>query len=243
LVRRKVAVIYAGGPLAASATKAATATIPIVFVVGDDPVKLGLATSLARPGGNLTGFNVLNSEVASKRLELLRELVPRAAHIAVLVNPADASQTETTLKDVSAAARAMGLDIQVLNANSSAEIDAAFETMGRERPDAVFVASTPFFNSRRVQLVQLAAYYRLPATYSLRDYAEAGGLITYGSNIVDAHRQAGIYTGPILKGAKPPDLPVAQASKFELVINRQTARMLGLTVSPLLLTIADEVIE
>jgi putative ABC transport system substrate-binding protein len=243
LVRQRVAVIVTSGPLAAFAAKAATATIPITFLVGDDPVRLGLVTSLARPGGNMTGINIFNSELAAKRLELLRELVPRAARLAVLLNPADVSLTETQLKEVSAAARTMGLQIEVLNANTSLEINAAFETMGRERPDAVFVAVTPFLNGRRVQLAQLAAFHRLPATYAVRDYAEAGGLMSYGSNIVDAYRQVGIYSGRILKGAKPADLPVVQSSKFELVINAQTARMLGLTVPPTLLALADAVIE
>ncbi len=243
LVRQRVAVIVTSGPLAAFAAKAATATIPITFLVGDDPVRLGLVTSLARPGGNMTGINIFNSELAAKRLELLRELVPRAARLAVLLNPADVSLTETQLKEVSAAARTMGLQIEVLNANTSLEINAAFETMGRERPDAVFVAVTPFLNGRRVQLAQLAAFHRLPATYAVRDYAEAGGLMSYGSNIVDAYRQVGIYSGRILKGAKPADLPVVQAAKFELVINRQTARMLDLDVPDRLLAIADEVIE
>jgi len=242
LVRRQVAVIAAGGPSATFAAKAATTTIPTVFLVGDDPVRLGLVTSLSRPGGNMTGFNVFNSELAAKRLEMLRELVPRAARVAVLVNPADVN-TETQLMDVGAAARAMGLQIQVFNANSSTEIDVAFETMGRERYDAVFVGTTPFLNGRRIQLAQLAAFHRLPATYALRESAEAGGLMSYGSNIVDAFRQVGIYTGRILKGAKPADLPVVQASKFELVINTHTARMLGLTVPDKLLATADEVIE
>jgi putative ABC transport system substrate-binding protein len=209
LVRRQVAVIAAGGPSATFAAKAATTTIPTVFLVGDDPVRLGLVTSLSRPGGNMTGFNLFNSELAAKRLELLRELVPRAARVAMLSNPADAN-TETQLMEVGAAARAMGLKIQVFNANSSTEIDAAFETMGRERYDAVFVGTTPFLNGRRIQLVQLAAFHRLPATYALRDCAEAGGLMSYGSNIVDAFRQVGIYAGRILKGAKPADLPVVR---------------------------------
>jgi putative tryptophan/tyrosine transport system substrate-binding protein len=243
LVRRQVALIATGGPPAAFAAKAATTTIPTLFLVGDDPVRLGLVMSLSRPGGNLTGINILNTELAAKRLELLRELVPRAARIAMLVNPADVTATEIQLRDVEAAARAMGMQIQVLNADTSREIDAAFETIGRERPDAIFVATTPFLNSRRVHLAQLAAFYHLPATYAGRDYTEAGGLMSYGSNIVDAFRQSGAYAGRILKGAKPADLPVVQASKFELVINAQTARMLGLTVSPQLLARADEVIE
>jgi putative ABC transport system substrate-binding protein len=243
LVRRQVAVIATGGPPATFAAKAATAIIPTVFVIADDPVRLGFVASLSRPGGNMTGINAFNSEVAAKRLELLRDLVPRATRVAVLVNSADATMTETQLRDVDTAARAMALQIQTRNANTSAEIDAAFEAFGRERPDAVFVATTPFLNGRRVQLAQLAAFHRLPATYALRDYVEAGGLMSYGSNIVDGFRQVGVYAGRILKGAKPADLPVVQANKFELVINAQTARMLGLVVPPSLLAIADEVIE
>jgi ABC-type uncharacterized transport system substrate-binding protein len=243
LVRRKVSVIATGGPPATLAFKAQTSTIPAVFLVGDDPVRLGLVTSLSQPGGNMTGINVSNSEVSSKRLELLRELLPKASRIAVLLNPADAGMTETQLRDVDAAARAMGLQIRIVHANTNAEIDAVYETIGRERPDAVFVGTTPYLNGRRVQLAQLAAFHRLPATYALRDYVEAGGLMSYGSNIVDAYRQVGIYTGRILKGTRPSDLPVVQANKFELIINAQTARMLGLTVPPSLLTIADEVIE
>jgi putative tryptophan/tyrosine transport system substrate-binding protein len=243
LVRRQVAVIATTVGTATSAAKAATTTIPIVFLIGDDPVRLGLVASLARPSGNLTGINVFTAELTAKRLELVRELVPRAARIAVLVNPADGPITESTLRDVETAARALGLQIQVLKANTSREIDAAFDTMARERPDALFVATNPLFIGRRIQLVQLAAFHQLPATYSLREMAESGGLMSYGPNIGDAFRQVGVYTGRILKGAKPADLPVVQASKFELVINAQTARMLGLTVPPSLLAIADEVIE
>jgi putative ABC transport system substrate-binding protein len=243
LVSRRVAVIATAGTPPTFAAKAATTTIPIVFLVGDDPARLGLVTTLSRPGGNVTGVNILTSELAGKRLELLRELVPRAAHVAVLDNPANVAATETQLKDVDASARAMGLQIQIHNGNTSAEIDAVFETMGRERPDAVFVAASAFFNGRRVQLTQLATFHRLPAVYGLRDYVEAGGLISYGPNIADGYRQVGIYAGRILKGAKPADLPVVQSSKIELVINAQTARMLGLTVPSSLLAIADEVIE
>jgi ABC-type uncharacterized transport system substrate-binding protein len=243
LVRRRVAVIFAAGTPSTFAAQAATKTIPVVFVVGDDPVRLGLVTSLSRPGGNMTGINVFNSEVTAKRLELLRELVPKLVRIAVLVNPADATVTETQLKGVNAAAGAMGLQFQVFNADTSAEIDAAFETMGRERPDAVLVGTTAFLNGRRVQLAHLATFHRLPAIYATREFAEAGGLMSYGSKIVDAWRQCGVYAGRILKGAKPADLPVVQANKFELVINAHTARMLGLTVPDKLLAVADAVIE
>jgi putative ABC transport system substrate-binding protein len=243
LVRRRVAVIIPAAASAILAAKAATSTIPIVFVTGDDPVGLGLVPSLARPGGNLTGIGFFTTELAAKRLELVRELLPSAARVAVLVNPASAATTEATLREVEPAARTLGLQIQVFRANTSREIDAAFEAMGRERPDALFVATTPFLNVRGVQLAQLATFYRLPAIYGLREYAEAGGLVSYGTNIADAFRQAGVYTGRILKGAKPEDLPVLQASKFELVINAPTARMLGLTVPDKLLATADEVIE
>ena len=195
LVRRKVAVIATGGPTATFAAQAATATIPITFLVADDPVRLGLAASLSRPSSNMTGINVFNAEVAAKRLELLRDLVPGVARIGVLVNPADAAMMETQLRDVDTAARAMGLNIQTLDANTSAEIDVAFKAFGRERPNAVFVPTSPFFNGRRVQLAQLAAFHHLPATYALRDYAEVGGLMSYGSNIVDGYRQVGIYVG------------------------------------------------
>ena len=243
LVGSPVAVIVASGPSSSFAAKAATTTIPIVFLVGNDPVQLGLATSLSRPGGNMTGINIFNSELGAKRLELVRDLLPGAARIAVLVNPADATLTEPELKEVTDAARAMGLQIQVHNANTSAEINAAFETIGRERPDGVVVGSTPFLNGRQVQLAQLAAFHQLPTISALRDYAEAGGLMSYGSNIVDSYRQAGVYVGRILKGTKPAELPVVQSNKFELVINAQTARMLGLTVPTSLLGRADLVID
>ena len=232
-----------GGPATAFAAKAATQNVPIVFIVAEDPVRLGLVASLARPGGNLTGINIFTAELVAKRLELLRELVPAATRVAVLVNPINAAITETTLRDVEPAARAIGMQIQVLNASNSREVDAAFATLASERPDALFVAGDPFLNSRRVHLTQLAALHRLPATYALRDYAEAGGLMSYGPNIADAFRQIGAYAGRILKGAKPADLPIVQASKFELVINTQTARMLDLTVPPMLLAHADGVIE
>jgi putative ABC transport system substrate-binding protein len=244
LVHRQVAVIITMGGIAGTlAAKAATTTIPIVFVAAEDPVKLGLVASLARPGGNLTGINFLNSEVVAKRLELLRELVPAATRVAVLVNPTNATDTETTVRAVAAAAPAIGLQIQLFNASTSREIEAAFATFVRERPDALFVGPDPLFQSRRVQLAVLAGRYTVPATYAGRDYAEAGGLMSYGSNVTDAWRQVGVYAGRILKGAKPSDLPVVQASKFELVINAATARVLGLTVPPTLLARADEVIE
>jgi ABC-type uncharacterized transport system substrate-binding protein len=244
LVRRQVAVIATTGATAAvSAAKAATTTIPIVFLAPEDPVKLGLVASLARPGGNATGINFFTAEVVAKRLGLLHELVPKAVRIAVLVNPANAALAETTVRDVQSAARGLGLQIQVLNASTSREIEAAFAALVRDRADALFVAPDGFFSGRRIQLAQWAAFHRLPATYALRDYAEAGGLVSYGPSIKDAWRQIGVYTGRILKGAKPADLPVAQASKFELVINAATARMLGLEVPPMLLARADEVIE
>jgi ABC-type uncharacterized transport system substrate-binding protein len=243
LVRRQVAVLATGGAPAAFAAKAATTTVPVVFLMGDDPVRVGLVASLARPGGNLTGINLFIAELATKRLGLLRELVPGASRIAVLVNPADRALTENQLAELKAAAPAIGLQIQVFSANTSREIDAALDAMGRERPDALFVAATPFLNGRGVQLAQLAAFHRLPATYALREIAQAGGLMSYGASVVDGFRQLGIYTGRILKGAKPADLPVVQSSKFELVINHNTARMLGLTVPDTLLARADEVIE
>jgi putative ABC transport system substrate-binding protein len=241
LVRRQVAVI-ATVSNAVFAAKEATTTIPIVFIVADDPVRLGLVASLARPGGNLTGINFLNAELTAKRLELLRELVPAATRVAVLVRPTGSS-TEAPLRDMDLAARAMGLQIHVFNASNSREIDAAFETFARERPDALFISPHPFFLSRRMQLTHLATRHAIPAAYALRDYAEAGGLMSYGASLTDAYRQIGAYAGRILKGAKPADLPVVQASKFELVINAQAARMLGLTVPPTLLARADEVIE
>jgi putative tryptophan/tyrosine transport system substrate-binding protein len=244
LVRQQVAVIAAtGGYPPVFAAKAATTTIPIVFLAADDPVRLGLVASLARPGGNLTGINFFAEELAAKRLELLRELVPAAARVAVLVNPANVAGTETTVRDVEAAARAIGLQIQVLNANISREIDAAFATFVRERPDAIFVGPDAFFTARRLQLALLAVLHRMPAIYPLRPFAEAGGLMSYGASLTGAYHQAGVHTGRILKGAKPADLPVVQSTKFELVINAQTARMLGLDIPPTLLARADEVIE
>ena len=242
LVRRQVVLIVATGN-APVAAKAATTTIPIVFAVGEDPVALGLVTTLARPGGNLTGINFFSLELVAKRLELLRELVPGAARVAVLVNPTNAVSSESTAKGVDAAARAIGLQVWVLNASTSREIDAAFATFVRERPDAIFIGGDTVFSSRRVQLAHLATRHAIPAIYPQREYTEAGGLMSYGTNLADAFRQVGVYTGRILKGAKPADLPVVQSTKFELVINAQTARTLGLTVPPSLLARADEVIE
>jgi putative tryptophan/tyrosine transport system substrate-binding protein len=243
LLHQRVAVIAAFGNSAALAAKAATTAIPIVFSSGDDPVRLGLAASLAQPGGNMTGINTFATELAAKRLELLREMMPAATRVAVLVSPSNAVTSEPTVRDTSAAARAMGLQVQVLNADTSREIDAAFATLARERSDALFLDSNPFFVSRRVQLVNLASRLAVPAIYFDRVFAEIGGLMSYGTSLTDAYRQVGVYTARILKGTKPADLPVVQSSKFELVINHQTARMLGLTVPPTLIATADEVIE
>ena len=244
LVRRKVAVIAVSGGLGpALVTKAATTTIPVVFLAGDDPVRLGLVASLARPGGNLTGVNFFASELVAKQLELLRELVPAATRVALLANPANATVTESTLRDVQPAARAMGLQTEVFNADNSREINAAFASFMRDRPDALFVGPGPFFVGRRVQLTQLAALHRMPAIYPVRQFVEAGGLMSYGASLMEAFRQIGVYTGRVLKGTKPSDLPVVQSTKFELVINTQTALMLGLEVPARLLSQADEVIE
>jgi putative ABC transport system substrate-binding protein len=241
LVQRNVTVIATVGDHVALAAKAATATIPIVFVSGGDPVALGLVNSLARPGGNMTGVNIFVNEVVAKRLELLRELVPGVARVAVLINPA--VNTEATLRDIATAASTMGLQVQVINANTVDEIDAAFASLVRERPDAVFVSGAPLFTGQRVQLVLMATRHAIPATYAGRQFPEIGGLMSYGANLADAWRQVGLYAGHILKGAKPADLPVVQASKLELVINAQAAKVLGLTVPPQLLARADEVIE
>jgi putative ABC transport system substrate-binding protein len=244
LVRRQVAVIAtAAGFTTALAAKGATTTIPIVFSVSEDPVKFGLVRSLARPGGNLTGINLLGLELTAKRLELLREMLPPAARIAVLVNPANTANAQITLREVEAAGRAMGLQLQIFNASTSRELDAAFAAFGRERPDAVFVGQDAFFNGRRLQLANWAARLALPMISGSRDICEVGGLMSYGTNIVDTYRQMAVYVGRILKGAKPADLPVEQSAKFELVINAQTARILGLEVPPTLLAHADEVIE
>jgi putative ABC transport system substrate-binding protein len=244
LVRRQVAVIATpGNTPAALAAKAATATIPIVFGVAEHPVKLGLVASLARPGGNATGVNLLSAEVVAKRLGLLHDLVPKAVRIAVLVNSANSSTAEATLRDIPEAARALGLQTQVLNASTRSEIEAVFATLLRDRADALFVAPDGFFTSRRVQFATLAARHAIPAVYSNRGYPEVGGLMSYGSDTLDYYRQAGVYTAQILKGAKPADMPVLQSTKWEFVINMQTARALGLEVPNSLQLLADEVIE
>ena len=243
LVRRKVTVIVAtGGAAPALAAKATGTTIPIVFGVPNDPVNLGLVASLAQPGGNLTGINFFSNELVAKRLNVLRELLPGAVRLAVLFNPTGAD-AESIARDLEAARRAMGLEIHILNASTKIEIDAAFAALATDRPDALFVAPDPLFFGRRVQLALLAARHGIPTTFSVRDNVEAGGLMSYGSDITDAYRQVGVYAGRIIKGEKPADLPVVQSSKFELVINLQTAKILGLTVPPMLLARADAVIE
>ena len=244
LVRRRVALIATPGATAASiAAKAATATIPIVFGVSDDPVKLGLVTNLARPGGNATGVNFFNLEVVAKRLGLLHEVVPQAMRVAALVNPANVPAAEITLRDVQNAAHVIGLQIYALNASTSGQIDAAFAALQRERPDALFVGPDIFFSTRRVQFVTMTARDRIPAAYPNRMFVADGGLMSYGADQLDMVRQVGVYTGNILKGVKPADLPVVQSAKFELVINLGTARALGLTIPETLLATADEVIQ
>jgi putative ABC transport system substrate-binding protein len=244
LVRRRVAVIATpANPLAAIAAKATTTVIPIVFGVGEDPVKLGLVGSLARPGSNATGINYFSQEVNAKRLGLLHELVPKAIRVAVLLNPANGPSAETTLRDIQEPARAMGMQIHVLNATTIGEIDAAFGVLACERPDALFIAADVFFTSRRVQIATLAARDRIPAAYSTRDAVAAGGLMSYGTDLVDMYRQVGVYAGKILKGAKPADLPVVQSTRFELVINLTTAKALGIEVPETLLVTAGELIK
>jgi putative ABC transport system substrate-binding protein len=234
-------IVTPGSSAAAIAAKAATTTIPIVFGVGGDPVNLGLVASLARPDGNATGINFFNLELVAKRLALLHELVPNAGRVAVLV--ADTLGNDPNLGAVQEAARAIGLQINVFKARTSREIDAVFATLARERPDALFVTPNAFFTSRLVQLANLAARNGIPAAYASREIVAAGGLMSYGTNIADTYRQVGVYTGNILKGAKPADLPVVQSTRFEFVINLGTARALGIDVPETLLATADEVIE
>jgi putative ABC transport system substrate-binding protein len=243
LVRRHVAVIAALGDAPAVAARAATGTIPIAFAVGQDPVKLGLVASLAQPGRNATGVNYFSQETQAKRLSLLHELVPKSIRIGVLVNPTNAVNTEATLRDMREAAPALGLQIQVVNASTIGEINVAFAALVRERAEALLVNGDAFFGSRRVQLATLATRDRIPAAYPGREFPAAGGLMGYGTNRTNSYRQVGVYTGNILKGAKPAELPVQQAVKFEFVINRGTATLLGIEVPPHLLAIADEVIE
>ena len=243
LTGRRVAVIVANGNTIALAAKSATSTIPIVFGVGDDPVRLGLVASLARPSGNATGVNFFFQEVVAKRLELLHRMVPAAVRVAVLLNPANAASAEITLQQAQEAARAIGLQINVLKASTSREIDAVFAGLERDRPGALFVAGDAFFATRRVQIANLAARDRIPAAYADTETVAAGGLMSYGPDLIDAFRQQGVYTGQVLKGAKPADIPVVQSTKFAFVINMQTARTLGLTIPETLLATADEVIQ
>jgi putative tryptophan/tyrosine transport system substrate-binding protein len=243
LVRRQVAVIATSGATPALAAKAATGRVPIVFDVGEDPVKLGLVANLARPGGNVTGINFFASEVVAKRLRLLQEMVPGIVRVAVFVNPGNASVATTTIRDVQEAATTIGLKTQIYNATTIGEINAAFAVFARERPDALFVAGDAFLISRAVQFITLTARDRIPATYPIRDFVAAGGLMSYGTDLPNALHQVGVYTAKILKGAKPADLPTLQSTRFEFVINIQTAHALGIDVPPGLLAIADEVIE
>ena len=243
LVRRQVAVIATPGTALALATKAATTVIPIVFAVGEDPVKLGLVGSLARPGGNVTGINFFVQEAVAKRLRLLHEMVPKAVRVAVLVNPRNPSVVETTVREVQKAAPTMGLQVQILNASTVSEIDAAFATLARERLDIILVAGDAFLISRRVQLATLTSRDKIPSAYPVREPVEAGGLMSYGENLADFFRRSASYVDKIFKGAKPADLPIEQPTKFELVVNLKTARTLGIEVPPMLIARADEVIE
>ena len=244
LVGRRAAVIVCiGSNNLPAVVQAASMTIPIVFGVSEDPVRLGFVTSLARPGGNATGTNFFIAELVAKRLELLRELIPKAVRVALLVNPANPANANPTVREVETAARAMSLQVEIFKASTIREIQAAFEHIGRERPDALFVGNDAFFLTRRIQLATLAARHALPTSFSTRDYVEAGGLMSYGTNVNDALRQMGVYTGRILKGEKPADLPVVQSTKFDLVINLATAMALGIEVPPGLLARTDEVLE
>jgi putative ABC transport system substrate-binding protein len=244
LVRRQPAVIFAGGVVdSARAAMAATTTIPIVFSVGGDPVELGLVPSLNRPGGNVTGVVTLSVELAPKRLELMHELVPAANSVGLLLNPENRFNAETQSREVQAAARVLGLQVHVLNARTESEVTAAFETLAQLRAGALVVGSDAYFNSQNELISELAIRHAMPAIYQYREFAAAGGLMSYGTNLSDMYRQAGVYAGRILKGAKPADLPVQQATKVELIINLKTAKALGITVPITLLGRADEVIE
>jgi putative ABC transport system substrate-binding protein len=244
LVRRRVSVIAVpGSDPGARAAKAATSTIPIVFGVGGDPVGLGLVANFARPGGNATGINFLTAELGEKRVGLLRELLPAATRLGVLLNPSDPKRVELVERDVRAAARSLQQQVHVLYARTIGEIDEAFPAFARERIDALFVGPDPFFNSRRVQFAIMAARYMIPASYAVRDYVEAGGLMSYGTNTLNMYRHVGVYTAKILQGATPAELPVERSTTLELVINRQAARAIGLAVPERLLVAADEVIE
>jgi ABC-type uncharacterized transport system substrate-binding protein len=243
LVSRRVAVLAAMDTPSALAAKEAMAPVPVVFMTGIDPVAAGLVASLARPGGNLTGVNFLSGELTAKRLGVVRELIPGATRFAVLLNTVDIANSETTMRDVETAARPMKLQLRFLKVGTNQEITAAFASFVRERPDALLIGSGPYFYARRVQLALLSARYGIPTMYTQRQYVEAGGLLSYGANVSGAWREVGLYIGRILKGAKPADLPVVQASKFELVINADTARTLDISVPPSLLSVADEVIE
>jgi putative ABC transport system substrate-binding protein len=243
LVARQVAVIAAtGGEASGLAAKAATATIPIVFTMGGDPVELGLVVSLNKPGANVTGVTFIVGDIATKRLGLLRQLVPNATTIAMLVNP-NYPATSAEVRDVQAAARTIGLQTDLLTASTSREIDAAFATFTRKRPDALFVGGDPFLLGQRDQIASLAAHHAVPTTYPQREYVDAGGLMSYGTSVPNGYRQAGVYTGRILRGAKPAELPVLQPTNLELVINLKTAKALGIEVPPTLLALADKVIE
>jgi putative tryptophan/tyrosine transport system substrate-binding protein len=243
LIRRQVAVIFALGPPAALAAQRSTQNIPIVFVSGGDPEQMGLVSSFHRPDGNVTGFYFLSTGLVAKRLALLHELLPRAERVAVVVNPTNTATAEPTARDVAVAGRALGLDIEVFNARTRGEIDSAFAAFSSWRPDALFVGPDPLFNTELAQLVTLAAHHALPASYFQRDYVEAGGLMSYGPDYAESFRQAGVYVGRLLKGARPADLPVQQPTKYELVINLKTAKALSLEVPPTLLARADEMIE
>jgi ABC-type uncharacterized transport system substrate-binding protein len=242
LVQRKVAAIVASPTPAALAAKSATATLPIVFSVPDDPVKLGLVASFSRPGGNATGVSFLLSGLGAKQMGLLRELVPSATRFGLLVNPAN-ENAEAVTRDLKAAASRIGIEVAIVQASDNREIDVAFATLVRNMADALVVGTDPFFYTRRVQLATLAARHALPTVYNVREYAEAGGLLSYGTSLSEALRLTGVYTGRIIKGEKPADLPVVQSTKFAMVINLVTARALGLEVPPTLLATADEVIE